>query len=141
MSGTNGPVGSHESMEEARANSLANGSTPSWVLRLGAVVWRAPGPWDKPRVVRGNRELSLGQTESRPWDKPRSSLGQTGLLLFHCTVNSPDCPVCPWDSWGSSLGQLSHEGRRYALALLRSLCLRMLVGSETCERHLKLQQP
>ena len=48
----------------------------------------------------------------RSWDKLRSSLGQTGLFLPNCSVNSPACSVLPWDRWYSSLGQLSCEGHQ-----------------------------
>ena len=55
-------------------------------------------PWDK-------RDPSPGQIGTRPWDKPVFF-----FFLFNSTAKSPFCPVCPWDGWGLSLGQLSHKG-------------------------------
>ena len=53
------------------------------------------------------------------WGKPRSSPGQTGHILLNRAVNLPVCLVCPWDRWGSFLGQLSREVRRKNVYVFR----------------------
>ena len=57
-----------------------------------------------------------GTNQTHPWDKRDLSLGiidtvpsQTGRLLLNCTGTCSVCSVCPWDGWGSSLGQVSCE--------------------------------
>ena len=47
--------------------------------------------------VRDKQKPSLGQTGPFPGTNWDPSLGQTGRLLLKSTINSPFCPVCPWD--------------------------------------------
>ena len=50
------------------------------------------GVWDK-------QDPSLGQAGPLPGANWDPSLGQTGRFLLNSTVESPFCPVCPWDGW------------------------------------------
>ena len=60
--------------------------------------------------VRDKQELSLGQMGPLPGTKWDPSLGQTGLSLFNSTIESPFCPVCPWDGWGFVPGTIVPQG-------------------------------
>ena len=46
-----------------------------------------------------------GTNGNRPWDHRGSSLANS-------TVESPSCPICPRDVWGSSLARSSHKGHQ-----------------------------
>ena len=82
--------------------------------------------------VRDKQEPSLGQTGPLPgtyWDL---SLGQAGLFLFNSTVESPFCPVCPWDGWGFVPGTIVPQGP--SEKCLCVFCLLVFFGPQTHAR-------
>ena len=66
--------------------------------------------WYWPDGVRDKQEPSLGQTGPVPGTNRDPSLGQTGHFLLNSTVESPLCPVCPWDGWRFVPGTIVPQG-------------------------------